>query len=308
MKIIVTGGAGFIGSTIVDRYVEAGHKVWAIDNLSSGRRRLVNKKATLVKVDICDKAKLSRVFAKIKPDVVSHHAAQIDVRKSVEDPAFDAKVNIIGILNVLDLCRQNKVKKFIFSSSGGTVYGECPRPADEQAPEVPLSPYGVAKLASEKYILAYASLYGLTYTIFRYSNVYGPRQNPHGEAGVISIFSTRLLNNQPIVIFGDGKQTRDFVYVGDVARANLMALRKAHNQIINIGNCQSTSVVQLYGKMAGILGINKPAPHKPPRNGELQRSLLDIKKAARVLGWKPLTNIDQGLKETISYFRQDEGK
>ena len=304
MKILVTGGAGFIGSTIVDRYVEAGHRVWVVDNESSGRRYLVNKKAAYHRIDVNDKRKLAALFKKVKFDVVNHHAAQIDVRKSVEDPAFDAKVNIIGILNVLDLCRIHKVKKILFSSSGGTVYGECRRgPADESFPEVPLSPYGVAKLASEKYIQAYASLYGLKYTIFRYANVYGPRQNPHGEAGVVAIFSMRLIKDEPIVIYGKGTQTRDFVYVGDVARANLLGLKKGDNQIINIGTRSETSVNDLYRRMARICGVTRPAPHKPPRAGELQRSVLNVNKAKRVLGWTPQTPIDAGLAATIAYFR-----
>jgi len=308
MKILVTGGAGFIGSTIVDKYIEAGHRVWAFDNESSGRRSQVNKKATFVRGDVRNLKALQTLFSRHKFDVVNHHAAQIDVRRSVEDPAFDAQVNIIGILNLLKLSKDNKVKKFLFSSSGGTVYGECPRAADESFPEIPLSPYGVAKLASEKYILSNAALYGQKFTIFRYANVYGPRQDPHGEAGVVAIFSRRLLSGDPITIFGDGKQSRDFVFVGDVARASLLGLTKAENQIVNIGTTQPTSVNDLYRRMARIVGETRPAKHKPARNGELRRSLLAVGKARRVLGWKPGVTLDEGLSQTIEFFRELDGQ
>lgn len=308
MKILVTGGAGFIGSTIVDKYIEAGHRVWAYDNESSGRRAQVNKKATFVRGDVRNLRALETLFSRHKFDVVNHHAAQIDVRRSVENPAFDAEVNIIGILNLLKLSKDNKVKKFLFSSSGGTVYGECKRAADESFPEVPLSPYGVAKLASEKYILSNGALYGQKFTIFRYANVYGPRQDPHGEAGVVAIFSRRLLAGEPITIFGDGKQSRDFVFVGDVARASLLGLTKAQNQIVNIGTTQPTSVNDLYRRMARIVGETRPAKHKPARAGELRRSLLAVGKAKRVLSWQPGVTLDEGLAQTIEFFRQMDAR
>ena len=307
MKILVTGGAGFIGSTIVDRFVDAGHRVWAFDNLSSGNRSQVNRKATFVKGDVRNRKLLQSLFARHRFDVVNHHAAQIDVRRSVADPAFDAEVNIIGILNLLKLAKDYKAKKFQFASSGGTVYGECKRAADESFPEVPLSPYGVAKLASEKYILSNAALYNLKFTIFRYANVYGPRQDPHGEAGVVAIFSRRLLSGEPITIYGDGKQTRDFVFVGDVARANLLGLTKAQNQIVNIGTSKEISVNELYRRMARIVGETRPARHKPARAGELRRSVLNFRKATRVLGWKPGVTIDEGLTATIDFFRHLDG-
>ncbi len=302
MKILVTGGAGFIGSTIVDEFIAKGHRVWVLDNESSGNRKQVNPKASYVRADVTDKKKLAALFKRVKFDVVDHHAAQIDVRRSVADPEFDARVNILGLLNVLTQCRETKVKKIIFSSSGGTVYGECPRPADESFPEVPLSPYGVAKLASEKYIQAAASLTGIKYTILRYANVYGPRQDPHGEAGVVAIFSQRLLKGEPISIFGDGKQVRDFVYVKDVARANMLALTRANNAIVNIGTGKTTSVVGLYQSMASILNVKRKPVHKPARKGELSRSVLNIARAKRVLGWTPQMPVRQGLAETIQYF------
>lgn len=302
MRILVTGGAGFIGSNIVDAYIAEGHQVWVIDDESSGNRDQVHPKARYQDLNICDRLKLLRFFKGKRFDVVNHHAAQIDVRRSVADPLYDAKVNIFGLLNLLEECRHAKVKKIIFSSSGGTVYGECSGPADESSPEVPLSPYGVAKLASEKYIKCFSSLYGLNYTIFRYSNVYGPRQDPHGEAGVVAIFSNRLLSGDPVYIYGNGKQTRDFVYVGDVAAANVMALKKGKNEIINIGTGKETSVKELLQTMASVTGSDPAILYKAARSGELKRSVLDNSKARRVLGWTPDTPIRTGLKQTIDYF------
>lgn len=303
MRILVTGGAGFIGSHIVDTYIEAGHNVWVIDNESSGRRAQVNKKATFLHLDISDKNRLHKLFQRVRFDVVNHHAAQIDVRHSVEDPIFDAKVNVLGLINLLTRARDHKVRKVLFSSSGGTVYGECTRAATEMFPERPLSPYGVAKLAGEKYIQAFYALHGLKYTIFRYSNVYGPRQDPHGEAGVVAIFCQRFLKNQQAYIYGDGKQTRDFVFVKDIARANLLALRKADNQVINIGVGTETSVNTLFSTLAAIAGLKVKPVRKPGRVGELRRSVLNAGKARRVLGWSPKTSLKQGLFETFHYFR-----
>jgi UDP-glucose 4-epimerase len=303
MKILVTGGAGFIGSTIVDAYVERGHRVWVLDDESSGKRRQVNKQAVYLRKDINDKKAVASLFQRAKFDVVNHHAAQIDVRRSVADPEFDARVNVLGLLNVLVNAHKTRVKKILFSSSGGTVYGECTQPATESFPEVPLSPYGVAKLASEKYIQAFSALHGLKYTIFRYSNVYGPRQDPHGEAGVVAIFAQRLLAGQPVTIFGKGSQTRDFVYVGDVARANVLGLHKATNEILNIGTSKEVSVNALYATMAGLTGASARARRKPARNGELARSVLSYAKAERVLGWKPLFSLRDGLAETIRFFQ-----
>lgn len=304
MKILITGGAGFIGSHIVEDYLDKGHRVWVLDDESSGHRRQVPKKANFMKGDVTDKSKLSNLFKRIRFDVVNHHAAQIDVRRSVSDPAFDAKVNIMGLLNVLALCVETKVKKVIFSSSGGTVYGECRKPANETFPEVPLSPYGVAKLASEKYIQAFRALHGLMFTVFRYSNVYGPRQDPHGEAGVVAIFSNKILNQETAKIFGDGKQTRDFVFVKDVATANGLALTKGHNQIINIGTGIETSVTSLYKEMAKLGSFNMRPVYEPARMGELRRSVLDCGKAARVLGWTPEASLKQGLAQTMAFFAE----
>lgn len=304
MKILVTGGAGFIGSTVTDAYVQQGHRVWVLDNESSGRRQQVNPRATFVRQDINNKKSLSVLFKKVKFDIVNHHAAQIDVRHSVADPEFDARVNILGILNLLVNARATRVKKILFSSSGGTVYGECTRAATESFPEVPLSPYGVAKLASEKYIQAFSALHGLQFTIFRYSNVYGPRQDPHGEAGVVAIFAMKLLAGEPVTIFGRGNQTRDFVYVGDVARANVLGLTKATNQIINIGTAKEVSVNALYDQMAELTHTKLKPVRKPARAGELARSVLSCSKAQRILGWKPEVSLRDGLKQTLRFFQK----
>lgn len=303
MNILITGGAGFIGSNIVDAYVAAGHKVTVVDNFYTGKKANLNPKAGFCKLDI-RKRELENVFRKGRFEVVNHHAAQIDVRKSVDDPSFDAGVNILGLLNVLELCRKYGVKKVIFSSSGGTIYGECPGKApDENAPANPLSPYGVAKFTSEKYLEVYRSLYDLNYVALRYGNVYGPRQDPHGEAGVVAIFAMRMLKGEPVLIFGDGKQLRDYVYVKDVVGANLRALKNGKSGIFNVGTGGATSVNKLFTSLAGLTGYNKKAVYKPQRPGELQRSVLNIKRSSHILGWQPKTNLNQGLAETVNFFR-----
>jgi UDP-glucose 4-epimerase len=305
MKILITGGAGFIGSNIADAFVKEGHKVIVVDNLSSGNRKNINRKVKFYKADITDKAKIRSIFEKEKPEVVSHHAAQIDVRKSVQDPQFDANVNIVGALNVFESAKDNDVKKFIFASSGGTIYGECPGKApDENAVARPLSPYGITKFAVEFYLKFYASIYGIKYTILRYANVYGPRQDPHGEAGVVAIFSERMLKGQELLIFGDGKQKRDYVFVGDVVRANVAALKKADNQTINIGTKVGTSVNGLFSEMSRLTGYGKKPVHKPARPGELQNSYLDNGKALKALGWKPSVSLKDGLAVTIDFFKR----
>ena len=306
MKILVTGGAGFIGSNIADAYVASGHKVVIIDNLSSGKRSNINPKARFYQLDV-NSDKIDAVFSKEKFDVVNHHAAQIDVRKSVEDPGFDAKVNILGALNILENARKNAVKKVIFASSGGTIYGECGSKApDEKAKGDPISPYGIAKYSVEFYLKYYRAVHGLSYTILRYANVYGPRQDPYGEAGVIAIFSGKMLNGKGVIVFGEGKQMRDYVYVGDVVRANVMALKKGDNEIINIGTGKTTSVNQLVSEMSQITGLKEKPVHKPARAGELFKSFLNVGKAGRVLSWKPEVPLYAGLKKTIEYFGENQ--
>lgn len=300
MKILVTGGAGFIGSHIVDVYVGKGHRVTVVDNLSTGKRKNLNPRARFVKGDIRDKG-LSRLFKRDRFDVVNHHAAQMDVRRSVNDPVFDASVNVMGLLNLLELSRQSGVKKFIFAASGGTYYGECDHPAREEDPAHPLSPYGVTKLAGEHYIRAYGALHGLNYTVLRYGNVYGPRQDPHGEAGVVAIFCQRLLAGEPAFIYGTGKQQRDYVFVQDVARANVAVLSKGECQSVNIGTGKAADVNRLFKILSACHGSPTVYEKKPLRSGELFRSVLNVSKAARVLGWKATMSLDTGLSETYRH-------
>lgn len=305
MKIVVTGGAGFIGSNIVDELIAKKHNVAIIDNLATGNIKNINKKAKFYKVSVCDKKEIDKIFTKEKFDVVIHLAAQLDVRKSVADPCFDADVNIKGTLNILEACKNTKVKKIIFSSSGGTIYGECGLKApDEKSFANPLSPYGVAKLSVEHYIKAYSALYGLKYTILRYANVYGPRQDVNGEAGVVAIFIGKMTENKEVFVFGNGKQLRDYVYVKDVVNANIKSLTKGNNEIINIGTQKTFSVNQLVKELSEITNYQKKAIYKPKRNGELFKSFLNISKAKKVLGWKPQVDIKTGLKNTVEYFNK----
>jgi len=302
MKILVTGGAGFIGSNVVDAYIEKGYEVIVVDDLSSGKKENLNKKAKFYNLDICDKS-LEEVFEE-GIDIVNHHAAQVDVRKSIADPAFDARINIEGSLNILENCQKYKIKKIIFASSGGVIYGECGNlPPNEDSPISPISPYGVSKYAMECYLSAYEKIYGLKYTALRYGNVYGPRQDPYGEAGVVAIFSGKMLNNGEVNIFGDGEQVRDYVYVGDVAKANILCLENGNNEIFNIGTSKSTSVNRLFSEMKELTQYSKEAVYKPARAGELMRSSLDVGKAEQKLGWKAKVDIREGLKKTIEFFR-----
>jgi UDP-glucose 4-epimerase len=303
MKILVTGGAGFIGSHIADAFIAHGHQVTIIDNLVTGRRENVNAQATFHQIDICD-AGVADIFECGQFDAVCHHAAQMDVRRSVVDPRYDAEVNILGTLNLLQQCQKTGVKKFIFASTGGAIYGEQVRfPADEEHPTWPASPYGISKLACEKYIYFFAQNYGLRYVFLRYANVYGPRQNPHGEAGVVAIFSTRLLKGEQAVINGEGKQTRDYVFVGDVVRANLLALNYPENDYFNIGTGIETDVNTIYQRLNEAAGAGMPEHHGPAKEGEQLRSVLANDKARRLLDWQPKVALADGLKETVEWFR-----
>lgn len=304
MKIIVTGGAGFIGSNIVDAYIEAGHSVAIIDNLSSGKESNINPKATFYKMDIRS-PEIDLVFAKEKPDVLNHHAAQIDVRKSVDDPEYDANVNVIGMINLLQKSLKHGVKKVIFASSGGAIYGEPDTlPADESSELKPLAPYGASKVTGEVYLNCYQALHGLKYTALRYGNIYGPRQDPHGEAGVIAIFCQAMLSDKEVKIFGSGEQLRDYVYVGDVVHANLLALNSGDNEKLNIGTASGTSVNELFTRLKQIIGYGKDANYQPQRQGELDRTYLAYNKATEVLGWKPEVDIQRGLELTADFFKQ----
>jgi UDP-glucose 4-epimerase len=306
MRILVTGGAGFIASHIADAYVKAGHKVAVVDNLSRGKLEQVNKRARFFKADIRDKARLEKLFKAFKPVIVNHHAAQIDLRKSVADPAMDAGVNILGSINVLELSLKYKVKKIIFASTGGALYGEQDYfPADENHPIRPLSPYGIAKRSVELYLFYYQAVHGLKYVSLRYSNVYGPRQDPHGEAGVVAIFAEKLWKKIPPTINGTGKQTRDYVCVGDVVAANLMALKQNAAGPFNIGTGKETNVNQIFTHLNQIIGAKVKAVHGPAKKGEQMRSMLDNRKARKVLGWKPTMDLDCGLQLTAEFFKPD---
>jgi UDP-glucose 4-epimerase len=300
---LVTGGAGFIGSNLVDRFIQEGHKVTVIDNLSTGSESNVNKKAGFHRVDIRS-AVIDKIFQKAKPDLLCHYAAQIDVRKSTEDPIFDADVNILGSLNLLNACVRNKVKKVIFASTGGAIYGEQNRfPADESHPADPLSPYGVTKLTIEKFLHFYRETYGLDFVSLRYANVYGPRQNPFGEAGVVAIFAERLLTGKEAVINGDGKQTRDFVFVEDAVESSLPALSYPASDIFNIGTGIETDINSIFRLLKKIIGAAQKEIHAPAKPGEQQRSVLDYSKAKRLLGWKPKHGLQEGMAKTVEFFQ-----
>lgn len=303
-KILVTGGAGFIGSNVADRFISLGHKVVIIDNLSTGFKENVNPKARFYKVDINSK-KIEQVFKDEKPEILCHHAAQIDVRKSVADPIFDAKVNIEGTLNLLNNCVKYKTKKVIFASTGGALYGEQDYfPADEGHPERPLSPYGIAKLAIEKYLYFYKESYDLDYVSLRYANVYGPRQNPWGEAGVVAIFTQRLLSGEKAIINGDGKQTRDYVYVKDVVVANLLALKHTESDFFNIGTGIETNVNAIFRLLKKNTGSKQEEIHGLKKPGEQKRSVLDYSKAKKILGWSPKYHLEERMEETVKYYQK----
>ena len=302
MKILVTGGAGFIASQVADAFIDKGHDVFILDNLSTGFEKNVNPKATFIKKDIGDKS-LSELFEKEKFDVVNHHAAQMDVRRSVADPAFDANTNILGTINLLQNCMKTGVKKFMFASTGGAVYGEQKYfPADEKHPTSPLSPYGISKLAVEKYLFFYNAQYKLNYTILRYANIYGPRQNPFGEAGVVAIFSTKLLKNEQTIINGNGKQTRDYVFVGDVVKANLITLKDERTNIYNVGTSKETDVNQLFNMLNDIAGSKKEEKHGPAAPGEQMRSVITSDKMYNTFNWRPSTALHEGLQKTVDFF------
>ena len=331
-KILVTGGAGFIGSHLVDTLIKKGHQVCIIDDLSTGLRKNINTKAKFLKTDIRSR-KVNEIFINEKPDIVYHLAGQINLRTSLEDPVFDADVNILGSLNVLENCKKYKIKKIIFSSTGGALYGEAKTiPTPESFPTNPPSPYGLAKLTIEKYLEVYKRLYDIDYVSLRYANVYGPRQNVLAEAGVIAIFIQNILNNKPCIINGSGRQTRDYVCVDDVVRANLLAFEKNKVGVYNVGTGTETSVNQIFEKLAGgmrllrrfsprLRRVEAGAPRndkwrKMPKNiqkkygpaikGELQRSALDCKKIKKEFGWKPKIDLDKGLEKTIKWFAKNK--
>ncbi len=304
MRILVTGGAGFIGSHVVDAMVAEGHQVAVVDDLSSGKREQVNPRARFYQVDLRDEEALASVFATEEPEIVSHQAAKANVRESMEKPVLYADVNVLGSLKLLELARRNGVRKVIYASTGGAAYGEPQYlPADEQHPVNPLDPYGASKHHVEHYLYLYRQNYGLDYTTLRYPNVYGPRQDPLGEAGVVAIFTGQMLTGRHPVINGSGEQERDFVYVGDIARANLLALERGSGGLYNIGTGVGTSVNRIFAALKEATGYQGPELHGPAKLGEVSKIYLDAGRARSELGWQPTVSLEEGLRRTVEYFR-----
>jgi len=303
MKILVTGGAGFIGSHVVDRYVDLGHEVAVIDNLSTGFEKNLNAKAKFFKADIRELEKIYEIVGDFKPDVINHHAALAEVTKSIENPSDTLAVNVMGTANVLLAGGKASIKHFIFSSTGGAIYGDPVHlPADESCKPAPLSPYGLSKLLGENIIEFYARIYGLTYTIFRYSNVYGPRQNPGGEAGVVAIFTNLIKSGTRPTIFGDGSKTRDYVYVGDVVSANELALDTTENNLLNLGWGKEISDKEIFDTIASTLNFSEGSIYAPFREGEVGKISLDSTKARKTLGWIPKVSLTEGINITTKCY------
>jgi UDP-glucose 4-epimerase len=291
---------------VAARYLAAGHNVAIVDNLSTGRKENLPAGARLFEADITDQVSLERIFEEVRPEVVNHHAAQMDIRRSLREPLFDAHVNVTGSLSVLEMSVRYAVRKFIFASSGGAIYGE-PRvlPAKESTPEMPISHYGVAKLSVERYLYAYHHLYGLEYIALRYANVYGPRQNPHGEAGVVAIFAGQMLRGEATTIFGDGSKTRDYVFIEDIVDANVLALERGECGVFNIGRGIHVSDYEIFDAIRKGTGYTKDPIFAPRRAGEVEHIALDASAAARVLGWKPKIGLAEGIGRTIAHIRRE---
>jgi UDP-glucose 4-epimerase len=306
-KILVTGGAGFIGSHVADLFISKGYEVVIVDDLSTGRASNLNPAAKFYRIDIRD-PKIRDIFEAERPDYVSHHAAQMDVRRSVAQPLFDADVNILGSINLIECAREFNVKHFVYISSGGAAYGEPERvPCVETDPINPICQYGASKHTVEHYLYMYHYNYGMNYTVLRYPNVFGPRQDPHGEAGVVAIFTGKMLLGEPVTINGDGEQTRDYVFVGECAYANYLAVTVEHaSGIYNLGWGRPTSVNQIFTGLAAITGYDLPANYGPAKVGETRHIYLDASKAKKELGWAPARSLEEGLKETVEYFRTSE--
>lgn len=304
MRILVTGGAGFIGSNVAERFAALGHDVAVFDDLSSGFREFVPAKARLYVGDLADAAAVEAAVADFRPEVVDHHAAQIDVRKSVADPVFDARVNILGTIGLLQSCTRHGVRKFVYASTGGALYGEGRiLPAPEDHPVNPEAPYGASKHTVEHYLYLWKLLHGLDYTVLRYPNVYGPRQNPHGEAGVNAIFIGLMLKGEAPRIFGDGAAVRDYLFVGDVVEANVLALERGSGEMVNLGTGVGTSVNDIVRELKPLTGFAGEAIHLPARPGEVQRIYLDASRAKQVLGWEPKVGFREGLARTVEWSR-----
>jgi UDP-glucose 4-epimerase len=305
MRILVTGGAGFIGSNIVNRFLDLGHEVAIVDNLCTGRHENLDSRAAFHEVDICDAEGLAAVFAAFKPEIVDHHAAQIDVRKAVADPIFDARVNVLGGINVVRAAVAAGVGKFIYASTGGAIYGNPEViPCTEDHPIRPISPYGLTKHVTEHYIELYGLLDGLRWTVLRYANVFGPRQDPRGEAGVNAIFTGLMLEGKQPTIFGQGDKTRDYVFVEDVVAANVAALERGDGEIINIGTGVQTSDQEVYDAIAAATGYPNPPLYTEERKGEVRHIALDASKAKRILGWEPQVDFREGARRTVAFNRE----
>lgn len=307
MRVLVTGGAGFIGSHIVDQCVAAGHEVAIVDNLweeGGGKTQNINPRATFYRADVTDDATLARIFDETRPQVVSHQAAQHSVAISTKNPQLDARVNVLGLLNVLTNCTRVGTRKITFASSGATYGTPASLPITEETPQHPESPYGITKLVAEHYLRYWQEAHGLTYTALRYGNVFGPRQDPNGEAGVIAIFAKRFLKHDSVRIDWDGEQKKDYVYVEDVARANLLAFEKGDNDIFCIGTGRGASVNELYHMLEKITGYTPEIEHAPKRPGDIYLAYFDCSKAARLLGWQPQETLEEGIRKTVDFFRK----
>jgi len=304
MKILVTGGAGFIASHIVDSYIKAGHEVVVIDNLSTGKANFVNPKAKFYKADIRDTEEMSRIIGEFKPEVINHHAAHIQVGYSVINPQFDAQNNVIGLLNIMQAAKEVGIKKMIMASTGGAMYGNQKTPFKDSMKEEPLSPYGVSKRSGELYLNYYHQEFKIPYTALRYANVYGPRQNAHGESGVIAIFSEMIAAGKQPIINGDGTHTRDYVYVTDVTRANELALKTDFVGSINIGTTEETTTNEVFRQVVAEFGAKMEEKHGPARPGEQITSSLDYSRAKEVLSWEPTIKFNDGVKKVVAWYQR----
>ncbi|HEX6122178.1 MAG TPA: GDP-mannose 4,6-dehydratase [Ktedonobacterales bacterium] len=307
MRILVTGGAGFIGSHIVEAYLAAGHEVAVVDNLwlhGGGRLEHLPAGVRYYPADITSAQAIAEVFARERPEVVNHQAAQHSVKISTDSPAYDAQVNVLGLLNILEQCRQTGVRKVIFASSGATYGTPAAIPMDEETPQLPESPYGITKMAAEHYLRYYRAAYDLDYTAFRYGNVYGPRQDPNGEAGVIAIFANRLLAGQPVRIDWDGEQAKDYVFVADIAQASVLALQAGGGRVYCLGTGAPTSVNELHRRLVVLAGRETEVIHAPKRPGDVHLACFDCARARAELGWAPATSLDEGLRQTVRFFAE----
>jgi len=308
VKVLVTGGAGFIGSHIADALIKQGHQVVVVDNLATGFLENINPNVKFYKMSVCD-AELTNIFERERPEIVSHQAAQMVIAKSVDEPIFDAQENILGSLNVILNCVRFRVKRIIYASSGGAIYGEPQYlPVDETHPINPLSQYGISKHTVEHYLYLYGLQYRLNYVVLRYPNVYGPRQNPDGEAGVVAIFAGQMLRGEKPTIFGSGDKTRDYTHVSDVVAANLLAMERGNNAIYNIGTGVETSDREMFDTLAKVLGYSGNPLYAPVRTGEIYRIYLDATKARKELGWQARLSLKEGLAQTVSYYQTRFGQ